>query len=134
MSFRDALIDEPKVVNSTTTAVPTISAEALPAVRARVAHGVATREPAGLPTHQRQRCTQHGGCGTSDNRTEHDGADDQQQRTQTSAANRSIGAARRRDRRGNTRAGQQHTDGRACLRHAGAVDRDVAHRGDGGDA
>ena len=77
-----ALIDAPNVVKRATTAVPTISADALADGAPRVAHRVATGEAAGLAAEQARAEAEHGGGGAGDDRTEDHRADQGRQRAE----------------------------------------------------
>ena len=135
MSSIDALTDEPNVVNRATTAVPTISAAALPAMRRglrialrRARRPVKPRVDAGAGAEHARR---PGGPRPGPRTTKPTSIG---QRAEPGPGDRAVGrrvgrddGERRRRRRSSTPATARSLDG------AGAVDGDVAQRGERGD-
>ena len=95
VSSIDALIDAPNVVNRATTAVPTISADALPAVRRGLRIALRRARRPVRPRSDAGADAEHGGRGPGDDRAEDHGADEHEP-----ARRARPGPGRRRPTRG----------------------------------
>ena len=86
----DALMEAPNVVNRATTAVPTIRAEALDAMRRGLRIALRRARRPVKPRVDAGARAEHGGRRAGDHRSEDDGADEHAEGTEAGAAERAV--------------------------------------------